>query len=170
MAVKMKPKTEQLQELKPIPKSKQHLKASTTPVHAGDIFLTEQQKGTVHLLATVMKQINDLDASALIKEKEGYRKALVSLCDQLPSNQPVTMVTDDATVVFSAAPDLRVIEDPNGLIGVLKAKIGYEGMMSLIKISIGDATKYLSEAELEPFLASKPGSRTLKSATLTNAD
>ena len=163
MGVKIKSQQEQLS----IPKAKQALKVKAKPkAKTGDIALTEGQKNTVHLLATVVQQLKELDADALLKEKEGYRKELASLCGQLPAAIPVTLETEYATVVFSAAPETRKIKDMNGLIGVLKEKIGYDGLMALLKLSVGDVESYLVPSELEPFLETVPGSRRLQSAIL----
>lgn len=99
----------------------------------------------------------------LSAKSETLRKQLLSFVDQqFDKDEKVTLVADKSHVVFSPCSKSKQIKDMNGLIGALKAKIGYEALIGLLKLNLTDIQQYLSEAEMSEFIEETKGSRTLK--------
>lgn len=101
----------------------------------------------------------DFDATKKLLAAHAANEAFAS------SEKVILAGSNGNRVEFSCCRETTVITDLNGLIGLLKGKLGYEGLLAVLKINLSDAQKYLSEAELAPYVETKPGSRTLKSIT-----
>jgi hypothetical protein len=101
----------------------------------------------------------------LMKEQDAAKKVLASEAagDQYAGDQKVILTGSKGTVEFSPKSTVTKVTDMQGLIGALKAKIGYEALLALISISLTDAKQYLSEAELAAFVEQDFGSRRLLS-------
>ena len=104
----------------------------------------------------------------LLDKFEKAKKELASIAnddDRFPDKETAVVLSGNSgEIEFSPASNSREISDKNGLIGALKAKLGYDGLIALIKVTLGDMDKYLSEAESAAFIKSVFGSRSLKSA------
>lgn len=103
----------------------------------------------------------------VLTEFDKLKKQISSIAndeDRYPETKsPVVLAGTMAVVEYSAAADAREISDINGLIGKLKAKLGYDGLLALLKVTLGDMDKYLSENEAAPFIKWVTGSRSMKS-------
>jgi hypothetical protein len=107
------------------------------------------------------------ETKPLFKEQDKQKKVLAAaaLSDNYAPDQKVILSGAKGTVEFSPKTSTTTVTDMQGLIGALKAKIGYEGLLGLINISLTDAKQYLSESELAPYVESGFGSRRLMAVT-----
>lgn len=99
---------------------------------------------------------------------EVHKKAILALATQiLPNDEQATVTCKYGTVTVTPAPDQREITEMNALLQELKAKVGYETMISLLKVTLSDMDKYLGEAVVEKFAKHKPGPRKIAGYTHT---
>lgn len=97
-----------------------------------------------------------------IKEMESLRKVLQSIAEgNFPPEDKAVIVGETGSVEFKPASTKRVVKDMQGLVGALKAKVGYPALLDLISIPFKDIDTYLSIAESDPFLDKETGARTL---------
>lgn len=140
---------------------KDHLKETAKSV------LTTSEKEAVDELVTITAELQKF--SAKIKRAEELKKLLASVAasDRFDKEQAAVLRGDLGVVEFSAPGNSREITDKNGLIGVLREKLGYEGLVKeVLKIGLGDADKYLTEVERKPFITVGKGPRSVKSIRL----
>lgn len=99
-----------------------------------------------------------------LKRMEDLRKKLQSVADESEptGSLPVALTGTVGAVVFQPKSTLRTIKDMNGMVGLLKSKLGYETLLTMLSITLGNVDKYLSASESEPFIGTKQGSRTLE--------
>lgn len=125
--------------------------------------LTKEEQELVDEIAALEKKLAPM--RPLLKRYEEVKKVLASAaCDDKRFDLTQTAILRGASgvVEFSPISNPREISDMHGLIGALKAKMGgYEKMLPIIKINLGDVDKYLTDAERAPFIGNKKGSRTL---------
>lgn len=100
-----------------------------------------------------------------IKQFEAHKKVVQSIAagPEFSPDQTVVLHGSIGVVEFSSATSTLEISDKNGLIGALKAKIGYPALLELLNINLTDVKKYLSESELMEFYTPAKGARRLKS-------
>lgn len=146
-----------------ITKEKKFTETKTDHLKVTKNVLTAEERAKVDR-AVALKAALDA-VSPQQKELEALKKELVSIADErFPGTEVVKLFGDEGIVEFSAQSQKREINDLNALIGVIKAKHGYEKLLDLLKVGLGDAEKLLTAEELAPFVNVTPGSRTLKSA------
>jgi hypothetical protein len=109
--------------------------------------------------------------SAQIKRQAELKKEFAVLANEkFKDSEKAVFNGSLGSVEFSARSEVRQISDMNDLIGKLKEKIGYDGLLTLLKLTLGDCEKYLSKTELEPFIVKVPGSRSLKAVNITDPE
>ena len=151
---------------------KQQEAIKTTPKQD---HLQEQTVATNQITETVDKIVEMIDAlsqaKGTMKDFEGLKKVLASFAAEgpFPDKEQVVLEGTKGQVVFSAKSNTTVIVDKQGLIGAIKAKVGYKGLLAMLNISLTDAKKYLSEQELAQFTRVESGSRTFASVTAKEA-
>jgi hypothetical protein len=152
MAIKIKQKAAAVFEEVQLPASLTKPKTS----------LSKADKEAVDRLVTLELQL--AETKPLEKERDNLKKVRSAKADELfePEEQAV-LKGFTGVVQYSPCNEKRCIEDMDGVLKLLREKLGYEGLISLLKISLADVDKYLSEAEAKPFLSKKPGSRSLNS-------
>lgn len=137
---------------KPVVKVKDQLKSSV---------LTEQEREAVDRLLVIDKALAPLRAA--IKEEEKLRKYLSEVASdaaRFTLKEAAILKGAVAEVEYSPAGDAREISDKDGVIQALKEKMGgYENLIKVIKINLGDVDKYLSEPERAPYIKTVTGSR-----------
>ena len=141
------------------PQTKQdHLKATKST-------LTAEERAKVDRAVELKAQLDAVSAQQ--KEFNALKAELASIADErFPSEEVVKLFGNEGIVEFSAQSMKREVNDLNALIGVIKAKHGYDKLLDLLKVSLGDAEKLLTAEELAPFVTIVEGSRSLKSARL----
>lgn len=97
----------------------------------------------------------------LLKEYDVIRKSLLGDCSGCEAKLPVEIEGEIGRVSFSPCGETKEVADMKGLLAALKHKIGYEALLSLVKINVGDVEKYLTVSEMEKFYKSVDGSRRL---------
>lgn len=119
---------------------------------------TEEQKLVDELVFLDLK-MRSLDVDAMIDRKEELRKQLLALVGDADPNEPVVIKgTDGNTVQFSAAKkDMELNKE-----ALIQQLGGVEKYAEIAKVTVTDAKKYLSPAELEKVSTKKFGSRSLK--------
>lgn len=137
-------------------KAKQELAPDVQVVDASD----QELKLKVDTIGTLYTEVQA--AKNASKKMDELRKDLLKLTTDQPSAEEIVFEGQSHVVVFSSCSDTRTITDVNGLIGVLKEKLGYEGLLALLKISLSDVDTYLSAAESAPFISHVTGGRTMK--------
>ena len=126
--------------------------------------LNAGQRAMVDQLAEIKAKLEE--TKPLAEEAEKLRKQLLPLTDLHFANDEQAVLQGDLhTVIFSAKTDTRVIDDLNGLIAELKEKIGYDGLIGLLKLNLTDIDKHLTPLESAPYLKHVPGIRTFKGYT-----
>lgn len=151
-----------VQKQKPLPEVKAHLD-HLAPNQTAE--MAEKVDQMAHLKAL----IEAADVSAETKLFEAEKKIVASFAAKFGADIPeqeVILLGDKATITFSPVGDSKQCTNMHGLIGALKAKIGYEALLSILKVNVTDVAKYLSESEMEQFYTKVPGSRRLLSITL----
>lgn len=99
---------------------------------------------------------------AKFQELGELRKGIMEGAKEAGEDNPDAMVVIEGStkvMVFSDRQKTTEIVNRNGLVGALKAKVGYDALIEMLKFSLGDLKKYLSDTELEPFLSPSRGSR-----------
>lgn len=122
--------------------------------------LTVEESEAVDRLLIVDKLLDV--ARPLIKEEGDLRKYLAAVASdtsRFPKAEVAKLESESGVVEFSPQGESREIVDIEGLLKVLRKKLGAEGALALIKINLSDVDKYLSTEESAPFLGKKPGSR-----------
>lgn len=134
-------------------------------VKAGDVVqeLTLQQTGAVTELALLKRSLDEVKSSE--KAAEEYRKSLLEIANgaQFPADQPVVFTSEMGEVIFKPNAEERQITDLNGLIGAIKEKVGYDGLLKVLKINLTDVDKILTPLEAQKYINKVPGKRTLGS-------
>lgn len=141
-----------------------------------------QQKKVVQSIAQATAELNivtervdefiglqvELDAlEAKFKRRDELKKEFAALANEEFDDDDVAVFHGNTgDVKFSARTKTRQIDNMNELIGRLKDKVGYEGLLKLLKLTLGDCEKYLSKEELKPFLSEVRGSRSFKGVTV----
>lgn len=123
--------------------------------------LTPEQMDKVDELADIKSQLAAVEP--LSKKAEDLRKELLPVADlHFTNDQQAVLKGHSKVVIFSAKSETRAIEDLNGLIGILKDKIGYEALIAKLKLTLKDIDESLTPAESAPFLKKIVGTRTFK--------
>lgn len=136
---------------------------------AAPVVSQKPKEGTIHENLALALMVDEFVKLKLkLDEVNPEAKAAAKLQKELQliamEGDPAVRVEMDGQechMAFTAQESSREIVDMQGLIGALKAKIGYPALIGLIKINLGDVDKYLSEVESAPFIGTKPGSRKL---------
>lgn len=111
------------------------------------------------------------DFEAQIKRRDELKAKYNKLAaERFQPDEPAIFNGTIGHADFSACSKQTVITDQNGLLGKLKDVIGYEGLLQMIKLTLTDCKKYLSESELSKFTSQTTGSRTFKGVTITDPD
>lgn len=123
--------------------------------------LTPEQRQKVDRLAELKAELTKVEP--LTKEADAIRKELVGVADlHFADSEQAVLKGDHHSVLFSPKTELRKIEDLNGLIGKLKDKVGYEVLISMLKLTLADVDKYLTPEESAQYLGKMKGTRTFK--------
>ena len=126
--------------------------------------LSTEEKQAVDLLLELDSKLAPF--RALIKEEDKVRKYLSSIAKDSSRFNPkesAVLAGNKAVVEYDAASSVREIADMDGLIAALKTRLGgYEALLPLIKINLGDVDKYMTEAERAPYIETVDGSRKFK--------
>lgn len=131
------------------------------------------------VLPTEIKQkidelvVLDIEVAAMKPTLDKHKKLkeeLASLANDdtvFPDKSGIIVLTGfKGEIEYSPAANAREITDKNGLIGAIKTKVGYDALVEIIKIGLGDVDKYLSTSESVKFIKETFGSRSMKSARL----
>lgn len=141
-----------------------HLKKTKAKPVKASSALTDAQRQLVDRAAVLKAEIDAIKPA--VDEFEDIRKQLLAVADlHYGPDDQAKLEGDEHTIIFSKKSDTRVINDMNGLIGKLKSVMGYEGLLKLLKIGVGDVDKHLSPDEAAKFIDHVPGSRSFKGYT-----
>lgn len=124
--------------------------------------LTQDEMKMVDELAQISAEIEAVKPK--LKRYEELKQTLQSVADaKFDQELPAVLKGEIGVAEYSAKGNSRSIKDMNEAIGALKAKLGYDKLIELIKINLGDLDKYLTKEETAPLIQTGKGSRSLKS-------
>lgn len=154
-----------LAELDQAQKSLEAMKAKLLENTVSNVQSEESSAVTeaVNTFISARAQLDPL--KTLSNHAEKARKYLQSIADEDKESETVVFVGDLGSVEFGSSGEADRISDMHGLIGALKAKVGYEGLLQILKINLGDVKKILSPAEYAPFITSEKTSRQVENYT-----
>lgn len=132
--------------------------------------LTKAEREAVDEIAQINAKLAPL--KPLMKRFEELKEYLCSVAldrSRFDKDQNAVLTGNIGRVEFGTESTPREIKDKDGLIQVLKDKVGgYENLLPLLKINLGDIDAVLTEAEQAPYVGNKErGSRSIKSVALT---
>jgi hypothetical protein len=143
-------KVTQLQ--KPVAKVKDSLKSAA---------LSKDTRAAIDRLWEIEQKLAPM--RALLKEEKKIREHLsevASNTERFDPKMPAILEGDAAVLEYGAASSTREISNKDGAIQLLKEKMGgYEKLLAIIKINLGDLDQYTTEEERAPFVKSVVGSR-----------
>jgi len=138
-----------------------------------DHFKAQDLDALNPLSAAEQKMVDDFAAAGaelaphkeLIKRYESLKKKVGAIAgdeNRYPdADAPVLLRGKSGIVEYSARDEAREISDKQGVVGALKAKLGYDGLLEIVNVNLGDIDKYLSAAESSKYIDEVPGSRKL---------
>ena len=132
-------------------------------VTAGLQPMTEVEALATELL-TIEAELLKVDLTPMLTRKEELKKALQSIAlETCDPDQPFIIDVEAGRVEFSKQPMQTTITDKDGLLTAVMTSVGPEAVTKLIKITLTDAKKYLSENELANYTTTELGkTRTCK--------
>lgn len=138
-----------------------------------DHFKAQDLDALNPLSAAEQKLVDDFAAAGaelapfkeLIKRYENLKKKVGSIAgdeNRYPdADSPVLLRGKTGIVEYSARGNAREITDKQGVVGALKTKLGYDGLLEIVNINLGDVDKYLTPVESSKFIDDVHGSRNL---------
>jgi NADH dehydrogenase/NADH:ubiquinone oxidoreductase subunit G len=136
-------------------------KAKKADVLQATATLTAEERAKAEAFAEAVGKLEPFRDT--IKEADALKKFLASVASDLTrftAKEPAKLEGDTVVVEFSPCGNSREIIDMHGLLTALKAKAGgYEGLLSILSVTLKDVDRYLSAAEQAPYVKEVPGSR-----------
>ena len=124
--------------------------------------LTEAEALTQEYMI-LWKKLEEIGGKKLLARMEDLRKSLQSIANEEDPDQPIAFASAKGSLVFSARTKVLEIHDLLDLWEHLSLKFGVVAALSVMKVSITDLRKMLSENEIKKWADEKLGGRILKS-------
>jgi hypothetical protein len=124
--------------------------------------LTKAEQAEVDEFAQLNEKLVAMAAD--IKRHDTLKKSLSEIAsERFDKSVPALLKGQVAEVEFGACGSKREIADMNGMIGLLRDKIGYDALVGILSVTLGNVDKYLTVTESKKFVDADPvgGSRKL---------
>jgi hypothetical protein len=129
--------------------------------------LTEEEVLTEEYIA-LYQQYEAKGVKELLAKMEATKKKLQSIAnEQLQPDDEAVFESPSGEVEFGKCSMTREVTNKTGLLEFLAVKHGVAAVESVIKIGLTELGKILSDKEMEPYITSKPGTRSLREVRLS---
>ena len=113
-------------------------------------------------LINITAKLREFEVDAMNKRVTAIKGELQSIAENFPANQPMTIKGTLGIVELTACSETTKVNDMEGLLEYADQKIGHEALMSVIKVTLTDLKKVLSQGEIDKFSEKVQGSRSCK--------
>ena len=144
------------------------LKDMLTPPKGKGSLLSKAEQAEVDEFAQLNEEIAAM--AKKLKRHDELKKSLAEIAtDRFDKSTAAVLKGQLAEVEFTANGSKREVSDMQNLVGCLREKIGYDKLITLVKVTLGDVDTYLTANESKQFIDADPvgGSRKLAAVRFT---
>lgn len=165
MAVTVKKTAEPAKKAVPKPKAmgQAHIGTAQVAVHVPKMLVEQtNEQMLADELITLDTKLKEWGVPEVAKRVDTIKKELQSIAKPMPPDEAVVWEGQLGVVQLTACAQATQVKDVTGLLNFVKDKCGEDAAASLVKISLTDLKKVLSENEMAAYIEVVPGARTCK--------